>query len=126
MSEKLVEEWISKAEEDFRSMEELYRISVSEFANTICFHAQQCAEKYLKALLTKYGIEPPWIHTLEALLDLLTEKNPALEENRSMLAQLTPYGTEYRYPGKFATAEEAEDCYDIIIRFRKNVQEFIK
>ena len=126
MSEKLVEEWISKAEEDFKSMEELYRISASEFANTICFHAQQCAEKYLKALLTRYGIEPPWIHTLEALLDLLIEKNPELEKNRAILAQLTPYGTEYRYPGKFATVEEAEECYDIIGKFRNNIKEILK
>ncbi len=64
MSEKLVNEWILKAEEDYRVLKELHNKSASSFATTICFHAQQCAEKYLKALLTKHGIEPPWIYTL--------------------------------------------------------------
>jgi len=62
MSDELVNEWLAKAEEDYRTMEELYNHSPSEFANSICFHAQQCAEKYLKALITKQGMEPPWLH----------------------------------------------------------------
>lgn len=48
MSEELVNEWIVKSEEDYKTTEELYSKSLSEFASTICFHSQQCAEKYLK------------------------------------------------------------------------------
>jgi HEPN domain-containing protein len=57
MSDELVNEWLAKAEEDYRTMEALYNHSPSEFANSICFHAQQCAEKYLKALITKQGMD---------------------------------------------------------------------
>jgi len=46
MSKELVNEWIVKAEEDYQAMEELYNKSPVHFANTTCFHAQQCAEKY--------------------------------------------------------------------------------
>jgi len=122
MSDLLVKEWTDKAEEDHRTLQELYKKSPSDFATTICFHSQQCAEKYLKALLTKHGIEPPWIHTLETLLDLIIPKIPELERFREMLAELTPYGTEYRYPGKIANHEDAKICVNIISNFRDNVK----
>ena len=122
MSEELVNEWIVKAEEDYRTLEELYNKSPSGFANTICFHAQQCAEKYLKALLTKHGIEPPWIHTLETLLDLIILKTPELEKYRVMLAELTPYATEYRYPGTVANQEDAKICVGITRKLRNDMR----
>jgi len=126
MTKQLVKEWIDKAEEDFRTLQELYKKSPSDFATTICFHSQQCAEKYLKALITKQGIEPPWIHTLESLLDLVITKTPELEQYREMLAQLTPYATEYRYPGRVANKSDAKTCVDIITKFRNNMKPFLK
>jgi len=33
--------------------------------DNVCFHCQQCAEKYLKALLIKYGGEPEKTHKME-------------------------------------------------------------
>jgi HEPN domain-containing protein len=51
MSEPLVEEWIKKAEEDYETAEYLYKRSKRRFPTSICFHAQQSVEKYLKALL---------------------------------------------------------------------------
>ena len=122
MSEELASEWVVKAEEDYKTVEELYTKSLPEFANTVCFHSQQCAEKYLKAFLIKSGIEPPWIHNLESLLDLITFKIPELERYREMLAQLTPFATEYRYPGKMAKAEEAEACVKIIRELRNDIR----
>jgi HEPN domain-containing protein len=122
MSEELVNEWVTKAEEDYRTLEELYNKSPSDFANTICFHAQQCAEKYLKALLTKHGIDPPWIHTLETLLDLIILKIPELEKYRVTLAELTPYATEYRYPGTVANQEDAKICVSIIRKLRNDMR----
>jgi HEPN domain-containing protein len=126
MSEKLVEEWLDKAEEDYQSLQILFKKSPSDFATTICFHSQQCAEKYLKATLIKHCIEPPWIHTLETLLDLIIPEVPELEEYREMLAQLTPYATEYRYPGKVANKDDAKTCVDIITKFQKNIKSFLE
>ncbi len=51
MNEELIKEWVLKAEEDYLTVEELYKMHARRFAAIICFHAQQCAEKYLKALL---------------------------------------------------------------------------
>lgn len=126
MSDELVNEWVAKAEEDFKAAEELYHESSLTFATTICFHSQQCAEKYLKALLVKCGIEPPWIHALESLLDLLVSKIPELEESRNMLAQLSPYATEYRYPGKTAEAKEAEACIKTIRSLRSQLKKLLE
>ena len=125
MSDKLLNEWLAKAEEDYRTMEELYSHSPSGFANSICFHGQQFAEKYLKALITKQGLEPPWLHALESLLDLVISKTPELEKYRAELAELTPYATEYRYPGKVANQEDAKVCVEIIRKLRDDMRSIL-
>ncbi|MHA1917883.1 MAG: HEPN domain-containing protein, partial [Candidatus Ranarchaeia archaeon] len=104
---------------------QLHKVSPSDFASTICFHSQQCAEKYLKALLIRNNIEPPWIHTLETLIELIIPKISQLEKEKSTLAQLTPFATEYRYPGKLAKEEEAESCVNLIRSFRKTVKDLL-
>lgn len=125
MKEALVEEWVTKAEEDYWAVRYLYQKSKGRLASVICFHAQQCAEKYLKALLTKYDIEPPKIHSLEALLDILISKIPEIEECRELLTNLSPYSVEYRYPGMIATTEDLEHCVEIIQRLRREFRKML-
>src|SRR3989442_5493406 len=63
----------------------------------LCFHAQQAAEKSVKAVLLHYGIAPPRTHNLERLIDLL----PTCIARTTVLSQsarLTVYGTAARYP----------------------------
>ncbi len=119
MNEEMVKEWTKKAEEDYSAVEELYKISVSRFAAIICFHAQQCAEKHLKALLISSNIEPPRTHSLETLLDLIVDELPELEQCRDMLTDLTPCSVEYRYPGVAATPDDAEYCAQTVRELRK-------
>jgi HEPN domain-containing protein len=126
MNEELVKEWTLKAEEDCLAVEELYKISVRRFAAIICFHAQQCAEKYLKALLISRNIEPPRTHSLETLLDLIVDEVPELEQCRDMLTDLTPYSVEYRYPGVAATPDDTEYCVETVRELRKAFNGIIK
>ena len=42
-------EWVAKAEGDFRMMEREARVRKQPNYDGLCFHAQQCVEKYLKA-----------------------------------------------------------------------------
>jgi hypothetical protein len=49
-------------------------------------------------------------------------KIPELEEHRAMLAELTPYATEYRYPGKAAGQEDAKACVDLIRKLRNAIR----
>ncbi|MGI4789164.1 MAG: HEPN domain-containing protein [Janthinobacterium lividum] len=47
----ITQEWIEKAEEDWDVALLALGASQSRVYNAICFHAQQCAEKYLKGQL---------------------------------------------------------------------------
>src|SRR3989442_128088 len=73
----------------------------------LCFHAQQAAEKSIKAVLLHYGIEPPRTHNLERLIDLL----PTSISRTTVLSQsarLTVYGTASRYPSDMEAASIEE------------------
>ncbi len=63
----------------------------------IGFHAQQAAEKLLKAALFHAGATPPRTHQLVELLDLATEHGLELPKEAEELRWLTPYAVFYRY-----------------------------
>jgi len=84
----------------------------------ICFHAQQCAEKYLKARLCEEDITFSKIHDLVALLDQVLEVEPAWESFREDLAYLSDFAVTFRYPGESADAESAIDAQRRCRQFR--------
>ncbi len=94
---RLVSEWLRKAHLDFRTVERL--IAEDPFRDIVAFHAQQAAEKYLKALLTRHQIEFPKTHELRRLLELLSEVEPRLAASLTDVKWLDPFGVEVRYPG---------------------------
>ncbi len=51
---RLVAEWIGKANLDFDTVVRL--LGEERFRDIVAFHAQQAAEKYLKALLTRHQL----------------------------------------------------------------------
>jgi len=102
-----VRDWVMKAEEDFAVIRALLRKRHPTLDNAICFHAQQCAEKYLKALLTRHRIDFPRTHDLLELLELAKQYDRTLELLRALLEYLEPYAVNLRYPGEFATRAEA-------------------
>src|SRR6266851_9756358 len=61
--------WIARAEEDFTLARSALRRKRPLIYGTT-FHAQQCVEKYLKALLLSYRQAFPRTHDLIALHDL--------------------------------------------------------
>ncbi|MFQ6036180.1 MAG: HEPN domain-containing protein [Sedimentisphaerales bacterium] len=73
----------------------------------LCFHAQQAAEKALKAVLIAKGVAPPKTHNIRTLLDLLPQDiipPPEVED----AASLTDYDVISRYPGDFEPVDEEE------------------
>src|SRR5262249_54546916 len=58
--------WVRKAESDFRLAAAIAR-GTEPFHDEQCFHCQQSAEKYLKALLEELGRPIPKTHDLNAL-----------------------------------------------------------
>ena len=103
----LTTEWIAKAEGDLTTARRELRARKAPNYDAVCFHAQQCAEKYLKALLQEAAIPFGKTHNLSLLLDLLHERYPTLELLRPSLAILNAYAVEYRYPGESAEKEVA-------------------
>ena len=76
-------------------------------AETLCFHAQQAAEKALKAVLVHAGIEFPRTRSLRLLVDLLPDgirSDPVLEP----AVGLTVYAVTTRYPGEAEPVDKAE------------------
>ena len=76
----------------------------------ICFHAQQCAEKYLKARLCEADISFPKVHDLVALLERALAIEPQWGNFREDLAYLSDFAITFRYPGESADAELALDA----------------
>ncbi len=65
----------------------------------ICFHAQQAAEKAIKAVLLSRGQAIPFTHNLQTLADLLLACMVPLEAEVREAVALTPYAVTTRYPG---------------------------
>lgn len=101
-----VTRWVAKAEEDIRVAEHLMKIDNAPWS-TVCFHAQQCAEKYIKGLLFWRGIGFSKTHDLAKILTLFPEP-PALGWTPRDAAALTEHATALRYPGEYASALERE------------------
>src|SRR6266404_9773671 len=102
-------EWITKAEGDW-SMAQRERHAADPVWDGICFHAQQCAEKYLKALLEEQIIVFHKTHDLVELIDLSGGQLPELDLLRTKLAHLSMFGIATRYPGVQATQQAADDA----------------
>ncbi len=67
---KVVRQWIEKAESDYRNFKNTLQMGDDCPCDTVCFHAQQCAEKYLKARLVYLSIDFPKIHDILEIIKL--------------------------------------------------------
>ena len=84
----------------------------------LCFHAQQAAEKAMKAVLIAKGVPPPKTHNIRTLLDLLPQEVIAPQEIEDA-ASLTDYAVTSRYPGDFESVDEEE--YEDTVRLAETV-----
>jgi HEPN domain-containing protein len=99
-------EWVKKAEQDYVIAQQSSRSDVPVH-DGVCFHCQQCAEKYLKRLLEELGLVVTKIHDLEVLLIALKPHHPTLWSLRRGLIFLTDFAVGTRYPGKNASRRQA-------------------
>ena len=123
---RLVAEWLQKADADMELAEHL--LHEESFPNAVAFNAQQAAEKYLKAFLTRNQIAFPKTHDLRELLKLVGLAGPDLAASLRDIAALTPYGVDLRYPGDRpnATEDDAREAVALADRVRKAVMMRLK
>ena len=122
----VVREWIQKADNDLKNASHTVKLGKECPTDTVCFHAQQCVEKYLKALLVWRGIRFPKTHSIGELLrqvprDGRPDINPDEQE------RLTDYATVMRYPGQYEPIllSEARDAVRSARRIRRDIRRFL-
>jgi HEPN domain-containing protein len=116
-----LEAWTERAEEDYLlALSAMRRKSPLTYGAT--FHAQQCIEKYLKALLISRQVPFPRTHDLAALGFLCQQAGIILPIDDEGLELLTAYAVETRYPGTQPTLEESKEA----VKLARIVRRFIK
>ncbi len=112
--QKLVGDWIHKAEQDLRAAETLVQQD-PPLAYPVCFHSQQAAEKYLKAFLTRKQVEFSKTHNIGELLGLAGTVDEELANELLAASVLTPYGVEARYPGDLPEPSGSESKKALVL-----------
>lgn len=110
---KLVQ-WLAYGDEDPRLVRHALTLPTDRPFRLIAYHAQQCAEKYLKGYLVSHQIDFPYTHNISRLVELCSEqglKGETLKEAE----ELSPFAITARYPGEDedVTEEEALRAIDI-------------
>jgi len=94
----VIREWLAKADNDLMNAAHTLTLGEDCPTDTVCFHAQQCVEKHIKALLVFRATPFPQTHNIRVLRALLPAKlRPRLD--RKVQDRLTAYATVLRYPG---------------------------
>ena len=101
-------EWVKKAEADYEAATYLARRRKVPLHDAVCFHCQQCGEKYFKARLEDAGVRSPKTHDLLRLLALLLPLEPLWSALSPAAKFLTDFAVDFRYPGSEATKTDAK------------------
>ncbi len=113
-------EWIAKADNDLKNATHTLKLGADCPTDTVCFHAQQCVEKYVKAFLVALEVAFPKTHDIETLVGLMPKRatvSLTVEQQR----RLTDYATVMRYPGPYkpVTLSEAKEAVRLARRVRR-------
>lgn len=123
---EIIKAWIQKAENDLKNAKHTILIDDCPF-DTVCFHAHQCVEKYIKALLISKTISFPKSHDLTELLALLPDE---IKEcfSSDEFAELNPYAVEARYPGPWEPLErkDAIKAVELAEKIKSMIYHFIQ
>ncbi|MEZ0395976.1 MAG: HEPN domain-containing protein [Anaerolineales bacterium] len=105
-------EWVRYAEADWQLARSLLRRRHIP-TTIVAFHAQQSAEKYLKALLLSRQVTFPKVHDLPTLNSLCEQNGILTGFSVDLLTLLTDYAVTARYPGTEPSVEEARQAVEI-------------
>jgi HEPN domain-containing protein len=115
-------EWVNKAEGDYSVAIREFRVRKNPNYDAVCYHSQQMAEKYLKAILQENDKPIPRTHSLMDLLSNCLSFSPTFEIMHADLSQMEGYAVQFRYPGLSAEKIDAQRS----IKCARIVREFIR
>jgi len=119
-----IKPWIIKAEEDYLVAIKLSKSAVP-FYNSVCFHCQQCIEKYMKNIMAKENIDIIKSHDLKLLLGLIESRVPALKLIKKELTNITDWAVNARYPGVVSDKNDAKLGVDTMKLVRKIIRGYL-
>ncbi len=98
-------DWLERADLDLRLAERALRIPPA-LAGGAAYHAQQAAEKALKAFLAAHNEPFPHTHNLTVLLPRCQALDAAFGQLGGVAASLTPFATQFRQWGRTTHSRE--------------------
>ena len=116
--------WVIKAEEDWITANTMMRRR-KVFTGVVCYHFQQCAEKYIKALIIHKGSAFPKTHDLNALSDISEANGIFIGMNENDLETLSGYAVTARYPSADPSEEDMQEALKLIKTIRKFSRTFL-
>jgi len=122
----VIREWLTKAENDLLTATHTLTLGAECPTDTVCFHAQQCVEKYIKALLVFRATPFSKTHNIHEIRALLPPKlRPKLDKKTQ--DQLTRYATVTRYPhaGRDIILTEARHAVALARRVRREIRQHL-
>lgn len=90
-------DWLARAKGDLALAE--MPLPKGAFYEDLCFHAQQTAEKALKAVYQQMGLRFRYTHDLDELISGLKKKGLDVPSEVENADTLTGFASEARYPG---------------------------
>jgi len=118
-----VREWLSHAEGDLEYAKIGLELKTKQSYRLVAFHAQQCAEKSLKAYLIYHKIDFPYTHNIATILALckdISDWTDMLQDAQ----KLTLYASTLRYPGERIKVTKKDAI--VAIEIASNVQKVVK
>lgn len=114
-------EWLNRAKSNLA----MAKNRVSEvYLQDLCFEDQQAAEKAIKSVKMKRGIEFPYVHDLARLLSLLESAGEVVPETVMQAEELTQYAMSTRYPSLEQPVSEQD--YQEAVRVAESVVHWAK
>ena len=114
MSRELALEWLKSAEADLKTIKHI--LGDEALTHVVAFHAQQCVEKCLKALLEFRNRPVPKDHSTIRLYGLVVS-DLGIELNSDMLTDLDDLYIDARYPGDLGLLPHGRPTLDDARRF---------
>jgi HEPN domain-containing protein len=120
--DEYLKNWLYRANEDIAVIDSLFKIDPVFYSSTICFHAEQAVEKFLKAFLVFHNVDFPRTHDVDFLLLECKKIDP--DDFNIEFGSLSDFGVDIRYPDNFYIPgkEETIQYRDIANTVKKIVE----
>jgi len=102
-----VKQWLIRSQRDLKVADVLLK-SQESLLDAVVYHCQQAAEKALKAYLTYQRVSFRKTHDLGLLVELCLASESRFRSLEDVADVLTPYASEFRYPGSVIEPERGE------------------